>query len=136
MFESAHFAFCGNFEKLRECGSWDNPFVVRAAAAGGNLECLIWALGHGAPFDERWSLTAAWYGHAHILQAMVEAGFPLHRDTANFALEADNRECLKIATTNLVFPTTDAMDRTSNDCKKWILQNSVKVEPRRNIWGL
>jgi hypothetical protein len=135
MFESAHFAFCGDLEKLRECGSWDNPFVVRAAAAGGNLDCLLWALEHGAPFDARWSLAAAWYGHAHILQAMVDAGLPLHADTANYSLEADKIECLKISATNKVFPTADVVSRASNDCKKWIVQNSMRIEPRRNLWG-
>ena len=87
MFEHANLAFSGDFEALKKCGSWTDPFVVRAAAAGGHLNCLEWALRHGAPWDERASIVAATKGHIHVLKWIVDNGFPLHRHTAFFAPE-------------------------------------------------
>jgi len=68
--------------------------LCRCAARYGQLNCLIWALEHGCPWDSRTCNVAVKNGHLNILQWAREHGCPWDINTCTYAAEAGKLNCL------------------------------------------
>ena len=76
-----------------EC-PWD-AWACRAAAEGGQLECLKYLHENGCPWDERTCEAAASCGHLGCLKYLHENGCPWNERTCRAATRGGHLGCLK-----------------------------------------
>ena len=76
----------------RRC-PWDSS-ICRYAAAGGHLDCLIWAREHGCPWDSWTCSSAAARGHLDCLIWAREHGCPWDASTCISAAGGGHLDCL------------------------------------------
>ena len=96
-------AFRGDLQVMQEAGrelsgqGWQDSAIALAAARGGHLEVLQWAVEHGCPWHKEATYEAAGGGHLEELQWAVEHECPWDEWTTYAAAGGGHLEVLQWA---------------------------------------